>query len=112
MYGERFKGIVPFERCTENEIEPIPAGQIKFLKIGGCDCDMVANAIEKLKFLRALDMSYSYGYETLDWLHLNLDWLKKFNTSHIGLETNFFQHTARLLEIDLSHNKLGRIDDI
>lgn len=113
LYGERFKGIVPFERCTENDIEPIPAGQVKLLKLGGCDCDLVANAIEKLKYVRTLDLSYSYGYETLDWLHLKLEWLKKFNASHIELETiprNFFQHTVHLMEIDLSHNKLRRID--
>lgn len=113
MYGERFKGIVPFDRCTENEIEPIPAGQVRFLKAGGCDCDLVASAIEKLKYLRTLDLSYSYGYETLDWLHLKLEWLKKLNASHIELDflpTNFFQHTPRLTEIDMSHNKLSRID--
>lgn len=113
MYGERFKGIVPFERCTGLEIAPIESSEVKFVKIGGCDCDLVANAIDKLKYIRNLDLSYSYGYETLDWLHLKLDWLKKFNASHIELETipaHFFQHTARLMEIDLSHNKLRRID--
>lgn len=113
MYGERFKGIVPFERCTENELRPIESDQAKHLKISGCDCDIVVNAVDKLRYLRTLDISYSYGYAPLDWLHLTLEWLKLFNASNIELQIiprHFFQHTTRLRELDLSHNRLRRID--
>lgn len=116
MYGERFKGIVPFQHCTNNhEAVSIKSTQVTHLKIGGCDCDVVADAIDKFKFVRNLDISYSYGYESLDWLHLKLDWLKRFNASHIELATlpsHFFQYTTYLLEVDLSHNKLRRIDSM
>lgn len=112
MYGERYKGIVPFEHCAE-DIGPVDPSQVKQLKIGGCDCDKFAIVIEKLKYVRSLDISYSYGYESLDWLNLRLEWLKKFNASHIDLSTipkRFFTKTPRIIEIDFSHNKLRRID--
>lgn len=112
MYGERFKGLVPFQYCTE-ELDPIEASQVKQLKIGGCDCDIVTLAVDKLKSIRYFDISYSYGYESLDWLELKLDWLRAFNASHIDLmaiPSKLFSRTPRLVEIDLSHNKLQRID--
>lgn len=88
------------------------SSEVMELKIGGCDNETVARAIEKCPNVRLLDISYS-GYYTLGSVHLKANYLEKLDVSHnplMNIPWFFFKQIPKLTELDFSYNKLERIN--
>lgn len=95
-----------------NVTQTLDLNAVTHLKLRDCDLNIVAGAIESFPNLIDLDISSS-NYESLDSLHLKHDQLVKFNASHneiFGIRKLFFEGTPKIDEIDLSYNKLERIE--
>lgn len=112
QYCDRYNGAISIQ-CPA-KMKPIEPCQVERLKIGGCDGDIVWNAVNKFENLHALDLSDS-NYQVLNWLNgatFSLSRLLKLNASHNELSylLKFGQNISELREIDLSYNKLHRID--
>lgn len=114
IYCEKFSEKLP-ENCSEN-LETIPYSQnVTHLKVGGCRFDLVLDIIEAYKdTIRILDISQS-EYPNLEWMSLisSLNQLEFLNASHNHLEhlpMAFVPNTPVLTGIDLSYNRLTKID--
>lgn len=114
IYCQKFSEKLP-EKCLEN-LETIPYSQnVTLLKIGGCNFDLVMDIIATYNdTIRILDISQS-GYLNLEWMSmiLPLNQLEFLNVSHNQFEhipMEFLPNTPQLTGIDLSYNRLSRID--
>lgn len=93
----------------------IEAKDVIQLTVGGCDPDRVIDEVNRQTFLSKLDISYS-GYKSLNWLSFDRNQLQLINASHNWLTESkfhanlaFLNHSLELIELDLSHNKIGAI---
>lgn len=105
-YCDDFKGTIPKNCSGSAEVE---ANQ---LKLGGCDRDQILKDVTKFaSHLSVIDISQS-GHIALGWLNLKLKNLQKFNASHneISFVSNLLDKADEISEIDLSYNKLQKIE--
>lgn len=84
--------------------------QIQHFKARRCHPSSVLATINNLRNLISVDISYC-GFETLDYFASNQERLTKINASHNGLNvTESGLAGVSVTEIDLSYNKLDRIE--
>lgn len=108
-YCDNYIEQVP-KNCSEI-IEPVNFSDVQLLRIGGCDNDTVLSAVKQFQNIRNLDISHS-AYEHLNWFDSKLLQLQKFNASHNQIQfipPMFLQNAAEICEIDLSYNRLTKI---
>lgn len=104
-YCGNYNGTLP-DDCTVNKLIDKSQVSVEQLKIAGCDSSLALKTIQEHGSVRSIDLSYS-GYNSLDWLDIQLDHLEKLNASNNQLSNipdGFFNKTPKLTEIDLSHN--------
>lgn len=72
-----------------------------------CDSVQVLNTTKYYPNIHMLDVSHS-GYNNIDWFNIPLLNLKIFNASHNEIEniTNLLQNAPRVIDIDISFNRL------
>lgn len=90
-------------------IDPL---EVKHLKIGGCEEVIVSQAILIYQNIRSLDISYS-DYVSLSAINLTTTQIEIFNASDnwfFSIPWFYFKQMPAVLEIDLSHNPLDRIN--
>lgn len=107
-YCGLFNGVLPNKCSKDLNIEP---SDVNRLKLNGCNSAIVVDAQKNYNNLLVLDISAS-GYNTLDWINLRLEYLQIFNASYNEIPniTTLFLYTPNINEIDLSHNKLKKLN--
>lgn len=114
LYCANFTGLLS-ETCPNSFSKDIPekylqvADIITHLKYSGCSKETILNMTN----LRSIDISQS-SYDSLGSIKLNHQYLENFNASHNSIRNvpvDFFTSTPNLTTVDLSYNKIGRIDE-
>lgn len=109
-YCANFRGVEPENHISSEFL--VESSDVTNLKIGGCDNETVAYAIEACPNVRSLDLSYS-GYEALGSVHLKAKQLDKLDASHnrlLNIPWFYFKQIPKVTEIDFSFNRLERLN--
>lgn len=114
FYCSNFNQTVPEDCLDSFSIENITDKTKVFeLKVGGCEDDKVKQLTESFSNIRILDISHS-GVRSLDKFDLKHDLLMIVNASHNQLSEvplKFFFQIPEMSEIDLSYNKISKINE-
>lgn len=109
LYYGSYTGILP-ENCIDEIIYPNP-WTLKLFKCGGCDFDIILEALRFFKPLQSLDISYS-SYKMLKFIEFKHRNLVKLNASHnalLKIPAFYFYGTPNMIEIDFSYNNISAI---